>query len=88
MSGAGEGPAFECWAVSIGPGEKRVTTPAEWTDALVLIRSGELDVQSEEGASRVFHAGDMLALCWLRAQALVNVGAERVDLLAVRRSVR
>ena len=84
---ADDGP-FECWAVRIGPGEERPVVPDEWADALVVIRSGELDVQCEEGSHRTFHRGDMLALHWLRARNLANFGAVGVELVAVRRSVR
>ena len=87
MTAEGDG-SFECWAVEIGPGEERPVAPGEWADALVVIRSGELDVQCEEGAHRVFHRGDMLALGWLRARNLANLGGEHVELVAVRRSVR
>ena len=80
--------SFEAWAVAIAPGEQRTVGPGEWDDALVVVKSGELDVLCEAGGSRTFHAGDMLALSWLRAQNLVNLGAERVELLGVRRSVR
>jgi hypothetical protein len=80
--------SFTVWSVSIAPGEKRPVEPREWDDALVLIRSGDVDVQCDLGARHTFHAGDMVALCWLRALNLANVGAERVELLAVRRSVR
>ena len=87
MTAEGDG-SFECWAVRIGPGEERSVAPEEWADALVLIRAGQLDVQCEEGSHRTFHRGDMLALHWLRACNLANLGAESVELLAVRRSVR
>jgi hypothetical protein len=87
MTGEG-GRAFECWAVEIGPGEERLIAAEEWADALVVIKSGELDVQCEEGGHRIFRRGDMLALQWLRARNLANLGAERVELVAVRRSVR
>jgi glyoxylate utilization-related uncharacterized protein len=79
---------FDCWTVSIGPGEERAVAAGEWADTMVLVESGELDVRCEAGASRTFHAGDLLALSWLRARNLVNHGAERVKLVAVRRSVR
>lgn len=87
MNREGGGP-FESWAVSISPGEARPTTPEEWSDALVLVASGDLDVVSEAGATQTFHAGDLLALAWLRARNLANLGAECVELVAVRRSVR
>ena len=87
MTAEGDEP-FECWALSIGPGEERAIAPEDWADALVLIRSGDLDVQCEEGSHQTFHRGDMLALHWLRARNLANVGGEAVRLVAVRRSVR
>ncbi len=87
MTAEGDG-SFECWAVKIGPGEERPVVAGEWTGALVVVKSGELDVQCEEGSHRSFHRGDMLALQWLRACNLANVGAELVELIAVRRSVK
>ena len=87
MTDDGDG-SFDCWAVNIGPGEERPVAPDEWADALVVIKSGDLDVQCEEGSHQVFHRGDMLALHWLRARNLANLGADRVELVAVRRSVR
>lgn len=82
------GGTFEVWAVAIAPGEQRAVAAGEWADALVVVKSGDVDVRCEAGASRTFQAGDMLALAWLRAQNLVNLGAERVEIVAVRRSVR
>ena len=87
MTAQGDG-SFKCWAVEIGPGEERPVAPQEWADALVVIESGDLDVECEEGGQRTFHRGDMLALHWLRARNLANSGADRVKLVAVRRSVR
>jgi hypothetical protein len=87
MTADGDG-SFERWAVEIGPGEERLVAPEEWVDALVVIESGDLDVECDEGGQRTFHPGDMLALHWLRARNLANSGAERVKLVAVRRSVR
>ena len=87
MTDEGDG-AFEFWAVEIGPGEEHPVASGEWADALVVVKAGELDVQCEEGSHQTFHRGDMLALHWLRARNLANLGGERVKLLAVRRSVR
>jgi hypothetical protein len=78
--------AFERWRVAIGPGAERACLPAEWSDALVTIEQGTLQVEGNAGARCTFGPGDMLVLPWLQAHALRNVGTDEVVLRAVRRA--
>ena len=78
--------AFERWRVAIGPGAEHACAPDEWSDALVTIERGTLQVECSAGARCTFGRGDILGLAWLQAQALRNVGADEVVLRAVRRA--
>ncbi len=79
-------PAFERWRVAIGPGGEHACVPDEWSDALVTVEQGTLQVECGAGATCTFGAGDILGLAWLRAHALRNVGTDEVLLQAVRRA--
>jgi hypothetical protein len=81
-------PAFERWQVAIEPGEERTTNAAEWSDAVVLVQLGVVEVHCRAGAWRTFRAGDILALSCLPVIAVRNAGEVPATLVAVRRSLR
>lgn len=78
-------PAFEARTVTIAPGSSRPYDRAEWRDALVVVESGEVQLETISGHWRRFGAGDMLWLTGLSLRYLHNVGAEPVVLKAVSR---
>lgn len=78
-------PAFDRLRITLEPGDARLTEATEWTDCLVLVEHGTLEVECDGGARRSFAAGDLLALECLPVRALRNRGPDAVRLLAVRR---
>ena len=78
-------PAFDRLRVTLEPGDARLTEPTEWTDCLMMVERGTVEVECEGGSRRSFAAGDLLALECLPVRALRNHGPDVVRLLAVRR---
>ena len=85
---AGLPPAFEGWRLVLKPGEERLTDAAEWSDAIVLIERGVIEVHCRAGGWRAFRAGDILALSCLPLRAIRNPADKSAKLVAVRRSLR
>lgn len=77
---------FDVRVVTIEPGEERAYDSAEWTDALVGVGRGELELECTRGGRRSFERGSILWLCDLPLRALRNPGAESVVLVAVSRA--
>ena len=77
--------AFDRLRLTLGPGAARLTAARDWTDCLVLVEQGTVEVECEGGVRRTFVAGDMLALECLPVRALRNHGPDETRLLAVRR---
>jgi hypothetical protein len=71
--------------VAVAPGDDRPYDEAEWRDALVLVRSGEIELRGVSGARCVFGRGDLLYLQGVPLRALHNPGAEPAVLVAVSR---
>jgi hypothetical protein len=80
--------AFARREVVLSPGARRAYDAAEWDDALVVVKRGELDIECRAGGRMRFVAGDMLWLTGLPLRALENLGAEPVVLVSVSRSSR
>jgi len=78
-------PAFDRLRVKLSPGDARLTEAAEWSDCLVMVERGTVEVECEGGSHRSFAAGDLLALECLPVRALRNRGPGEAWLLAVRR---
>ena len=76
---------FERWEVRLAPGEHRVITAPDWTDALVLVTRGRLVVDGTDGTRETFVAGDLLPLGALPVRRLHNPGDASTLLVAVRR---
>jgi hypothetical protein len=66
-------------------GERRPYDPAEWDDALVIVKRGEIDMESRAGGRIRFVAGDMLWFTGLPLRSLRNPGPETAVLVAVSR---
>jgi hypothetical protein len=78
---------FEVRAVGLEPGGHRVYNEAEWGDAIVVIRSGEIELECVGGARRRFRRGDLLWFAGLPLRALHNCGEDPVLLVAVSRAL-
>jgi hypothetical protein len=76
---------FEVRTVALPPGGARSYDSAEWCDALVLVASGALELESTGGARERFSAGATLWLARLSLCALHNPGSEVALLVAVSR---
>jgi hypothetical protein len=76
---------FEQRRLVIAPGAEQRTAADEWSDALVAIESGLLEVECLSGARWTFGTSALLCLSWLPVQILRNPGASPVVLVATRR---
>lgn len=79
------GPGFTCTTVRIEPGRSRLYDPAEWRDALVVVESGEVQLECRRGRRHPFTRGSVLCLDGLKLRALHNPGHQDVLLVAVAR---
>jgi quercetin dioxygenase-like cupin family protein len=77
--------SFERRDLVLAPGETRAFEEADWADALVVVETGEVELESRHGSRRRFRAGDVLWLTGLELHRLHNRGAEPAVLLAVSR---
>jgi hypothetical protein len=78
-------PGFELSVVTVAPGTRRPYDDAEWRDALVLVRHGEIELETLAGARRRFGCGDLLCLTVLSLRALHNPGPRPSVLVAISR---
>jgi hypothetical protein len=79
---------FEIRAVGVEPGGHRIYHRDEWSDALVLVRRGEIELECLSGTRHRFGRGDLLWLTGLPLRALHNPGPEPALLLAVVRALK
>lgn len=79
---------FEVRAVGVEPGGHRIYHAAEWDDALVVVTSGEVEVECLSGTRVRFGRGDLLWFAGLPLKALHNRGREPALLVAVSRRWR
>jgi hypothetical protein len=87
MDDDGDAPAFVVRAVAVAPGSRRVYDDAEWRDAIVVVKRGEIELECTSGVSHRFRRGDLLWLTGLPLRALHNRGREPTLLVAVSRSM-
>jgi hypothetical protein len=85
MPGAGDASALVLRAIMLAPGSTRAYDDDEWRDAIVVVRRGELELESVSGLTRRFKCGDLLWLAGLSLRALRNPGREPALLVAVSR---
>jgi hypothetical protein len=71
--------------VAVAPGRDPPNDEDEWRDALVLVRSGEIELRGVSGASCSFGRGDLLYLQGVPLRMLHNPGNEPAVLVAVSR---
>jgi hypothetical protein len=78
-------PAFDLRVVVLSPGARRPYEEAEWRDALVVLESGDIDLESLGGGRHHLRRGDVVWLSGLPLRALLNRGPEPALLIAVSR---
>lgn len=71
--------------ILITPGGERSYVAEEWTDALVLIQDGHLELLCRRGSRRRFAPGSVLWLTGLPLRSLLNPGKVTTRLVAVAR---
>jgi hypothetical protein len=71
--------------VAVAPGDDRPYDEAEWRDALVIVRAGEVELRGVSGATCSFVRGDLLYLESVPLHVLHNPGSEPAVLVAVSR---
>lgn len=76
---------FEVRAVEVEPGGHRIYHEGEWSDALVAVARGEIELECQNGVGPRFRRGDLLWLAGLPLRALHNPGREPALLVAVSR---
>jgi len=76
---------FALREIALAPGVTRPYRRREWRDALVMIRTGQIDLEDATGAVAHFGAGDILCLAAARLRALRNPGPQPAVVLAISR---
>jgi hypothetical protein len=77
---------FEVRVVAVAPGRTRAYDEAEWTDALVIVEHGRIELEGLGGSRRTFERGAVLWLVGLPLRALHNHGHEPALMVAVTRA--
>jgi hypothetical protein len=77
--------AFDVRVVEVAPGAERAYDGAEWSDALVVVDRGEIELDCLGGSRPRFAGGAVLWLGGLPVRALRNPGAVPAVLVAVWR---
>jgi hypothetical protein len=78
-------PPFERHEVTIAPGERIAALDDDWTDALVVVEEGQVELVGRHGARLHIGVGGVLWLSGLALRALRNPGDHSAVLSAVRR---
>ena len=68
--------AFEVRRVAVAPGGSRAYDEAEWSEALVVVERGRIELEGLSGARRTFERGAALWLAGVPLRALHNHGRE------------
>jgi quercetin dioxygenase-like cupin family protein len=77
--------AFDVRQIVLASGAERAIDEAEWRDAIVVVESGEIDLEALGGSRRTFECGDVLWLGGLSLRVLHNCGSGPAVLIAVSR---
>jgi hypothetical protein len=72
--------------VAVAPGRTRAYDDAEWSDALVIVEHGEIELEGLSGSRQTFERGAVLWLAGLPLRALHNRGREPALIVAVSRA--
>ena len=76
---------FDIRTVAVAPGETLPYRQADWCDALVVVKRGEIVLETLCGRSWFFQRGDLLTLAGLPLAGLHNRGSEPAVLIAAAR---
>ncbi len=76
---------MKCEVRVVAPGDDRAYDEAEWRGALVVVRSGEIELCGISGACASFGRGDLLYLEGVPLRRLRNPGSEPAVLVSVSR---
>ena len=78
-------PSFERWRVTLQPGECRAFRAEDWVDALVIIESGTLELETLTGHRERLQEGAIFWLVGLPLRTLRNPSAVPAVFAAVAR---
>lgn len=78
-------PGFQVRRVAVAPGRTRAYDEAEWSDALVVVERGRIELEGLSGSRRTFERGAVLWLVGLPLRALHNHGREPAVMVAFTR---
>jgi hypothetical protein len=76
---------FSVRRIVVAPRTERAFDEAEWRDALVVVESGRIELESWSGLRPRFRPGDVLWLTGLPLRALHNRGRRPAVLVVVSR---
>ena len=76
---------FEVRRVAVAPGRSRAYDEAEWSDSLVVVARGRIELEGLSGARRTFERGAALWLDGMALRALHNHGRETAVVVAFTR---
>ena len=79
-------PGFERRVITVAPGTSRAFDEADWSDTLVVLESGELDLEGMTGCRERLRPGAVFWLAGLSLRALHNGGPVPAVLVAISRS--
>ncbi len=80
--------SFQRRVVTIGAGRSHSCVDEEWTDALVIVATGTIEVECSRGGRRRFEPGTVLWLAGLEVHLIHSVGDDDATLVAVSRRRR
>ena len=82
------GSRFAVLYIRLLPGADRPYRSADWTDALVVVEQGILELETASGVRARFVVGDLLCLASLPLRVLRDPGSDATLLSAVNRRDR
>jgi hypothetical protein len=71
--------------VDLAPGSALAYDATAWSDTIVFVTAGVIELECETGERCIFERGDILCFASLSLRRLSNPGVEPARLLAVRR---
>jgi hypothetical protein len=77
--------AFDIREIVLAGGAARAFDEAEWRNSIVVVETGEIDLECLGGSRRTFGCGDVLWLGGLSLRVLHNSGSGPAVLIAVSR---
>lgn len=78
-------PSMQRHVLVLAPQDEHPYSATEWTDALVVVEAGVIDVEATSGQRHRFAAGAVLHLTGVPVHALHNPGDHDAVIVAVRR---